>query len=285
MKILISCFGLAICAALLCGCEWTAGGNVDSWNTSQKVDAWTSDSMEWADFSGTYKASGGGVLVKAYAVITSTNQVVAEQLGVGDGSKTAFSGNLGHSPVRSTLTIVVGGYRFTDAGTASTNTGGTIQLAVAPSDGTWGTFNFGTYIWTLEFPAPIAAGTQILADYYYNSTSEEQGNHGKAIYSFVVYQMGSKIQIIDSNGSRYDGNIGNLRLTGDQPVADETGKVVHNGPVEAQFSATGTSQGYQVTIVGVLQGTIAAENLSGRTMKATYIEEAGAQADINASAQ
>ncbi len=265
-KTLLICVGLVGCAILMCGCEWTSGGGVDTWNTSQNGD--------WADFSGTYKAaSGSGALVRAYTVITSTNQVTDQQLGVGDGSTTAFAGNLGHLPERSTLTIIAGGYHFTDPGSGGTNAGGTINLAVTPADGSVGSFNFGTYSWTLSFPAPIAAGTPILASYYYMATSPDQGNHGTAIYSFVIYQTGNNLHIIDSNNGAYDGHMGAISGTTNSSAA------------QASFSVTGASQGYAVTIVGTLQGTVSSGLLSSRLMKATFVEEGGYDADINAVAQ
>jgi len=247
----------------MCGCEWTTGGGVETWSTSQ--------TPSWADFSGSYKAPDGGILVRSFGTTTSTNQVAGEQIGTGNGSATAFSGTLAHAPVRGSLNITVGAYRFTDVGTG---TGGvdTVNLVVTPADGSSGTLNYSTHAWSLVFPAPIAGGSAILAGYYYLGDAS-QGNHGKAIYSLVVYQTGNRLQIIDSNSSSYDGTIGN--------VAGTT-----NGPVVAQFSAAGSSQGYKVTIVGALQGTVSGSGtISDRTMNGTYIEEGGAEADINAVAQ
>ncbi len=279
IKTLLISVALMVGAALMCGCEWTAGGNVDTWNTSQSGD--------WTDFSGTYKAAATGVLVQAYAGTVSTNVVTGQQLDTGDGTRTAFSGNLGHSAARGTLTIIAGAYRFTDSVTnAGTNMAGTVDLTVSPADGSKGTFNFSTFIWTLSFPAPIASGTPIVADYsYFEAAAAQQGNHGKPIYSFVVFQLGNKLQIIDSNNARYDGTIGSIRETGALPTPDEDGVITHSGPIEAQFSATGISQGYKVTIVGVLQGTISGSTLSERIMNATFIEEGGYQADIMAKAK
>lgn len=251
MKTLIICFGLLISLVLLAGCEWT--GNVDSWNESQF-------GTNVADYSGSYKAADGSIIVRAYTISTSTNQVTAEQLGSGDGSATAFSGALAKTPVRGTLTITVGAYRFTDSSSGTTNTTDTVSLSVTPADGSAGTFNYGTRAWALSFPAPIASGSAILASYYYLEESPSQGNHGNAIYSLIVYQVGNRLQIIDNNTSSYEGYVG--------------------AGTPSQFSVTGVSQGYQVTIVGVLQ-----RSGTTRTMNATFIEEGGSQGDIHVSAQ
>ena len=80
-----------------------------------------------------------------------------------------------------------------------------------------------------------------------------------------------------------------MRTTGGIPIdldPSNPNPVPTTGPIVAQFSATGYSQGYNVQIVGVLQGTLTAgTTLSGRNMKATFIEEGGYDADVNGTAQ
>lgn len=281
MKFLIlKCFCIlhfAFCILFLTGCEWTAGSGVDSWD----------DSGNWVDFSGSYKASDGNMLVRQFGAGTAptTNTASSELLATGDGSKTAFSGQTGYTPVRGSLTIfTAGGYRFTD--TAGT-TADTVSLAVTPADGSTGTFNYSTRAWALTFPAPLASGTQIMGSYRYAVVTPIQGNHGNAIYSFIVYQTGNKLQITDSNGTTYEGTMGTVRTTGGLPINANASEAIPptSGPVVAQFSATGVSQGYNVTLVGVLQGTLSsATTLSGRSMTATFIEEAGYEASVSAVA-
>jgi len=279
MKMFLQFMGLTFCMLAFTGCEWTAGSGVNSWD----------DSGNWVDFSGSYKAADGGVLVRAFGVTNSvnTNTVSGELLATGDGSQTAFNGQVGHSPVRGSLTIfTAGGYRFTDsAGTA----GDTVPLSVTPTDGSYGSLTYSTRAWALNFAAPLASGTEIRATYQYiiASNNSNQGNHGNAIYSFVVYQTGNKLQITDSNGAQYEGTMGTVRTTGGKIINanDPTTVLPTTGPVVAQFSATGTSQGYSVTLVGVLQGTLTGStSLSGRSMQATFIEEAGNEADVAAVA-
>ncbi len=280
--------GIGVLALAITGCEWTTGSKVNSWD----------DSGNWVDFSGSYRAADGSILVRAFGAGTnittntfvSTNTVDNEHLDTGDGSRTAFDGRLAGRPVRGSLTIfTVGGYRFTDS---AGGTADSVSLAVTPNDGSTGVFNYSTHAWALTFPAPIENGTELLATYQVVEESTEvnpvQGNHGNAIYTFTVYQTGNKLQLVDSNGARYDGDIGTVRTTGGRVIDlnDSTITPPSTGPVVAQFSATGVSQGYKVTIVGTLQGTLtAAQTLTARSMQATFIEESGAEADVKAVAQ
>ncbi|MDD5484238.1 MAG: hypothetical protein PHP98_11420 [Kiritimatiellae bacterium] len=278
----------AFCLLLLAGCEWTAGGDMATWN----------DRENYADFSGAYKASDGGVLVRAPGVgpgsitntVTATNSVAGELLGTGDGINTAFSSVLAHPPPKSgTLTIVAGGYRFADPGSASA---GTVALTVTPADGSSGSLNLNTGVWTLSFPAPLASGTQILGAYQYLSTSNiviaSQGNHGDPIYTFILYQQGNTIQITDDCGSKYEGYIGSVRTTGGVPIdldPSNPGTAPVSGSIVAQLYATGYSQGYAVQITGTLQGTLSDATLSGRKLQATFVETGGYAADVAGTAQ
>lgn len=285
IKIILTFLGLTTCLLLQSGCEWTTGGGATTWN----------DRENFVDFSGAYKASDGGVLVRKPGAnsgsITNitTNTVSGELLSTGDGTKTAFSGILAHPPpLPGTLTIVVGGYRFADLGSSSA---GTVVLTVSPADGSSGTINLDTGAWTLSFPSPIASGTQILSAYQYLTSvvTPDQGNHGDPIYTFVLYQQGNTIQIVDDCGSKYEGNIGSVRTTGGVPIdLDPSNQltVPTTGPIVAQLYATGYSQGYSVQITGVLQGTLtSASTLVNRTMQATFVEIGGYDADVNGAAQ
>lgn len=262
---------------LLSGCEWTGGGGVDYWDSSG----------DWVDFSGSYKAADGRYLVTRFGTgldtVTSTNIVFSEHIGTADGNSTVFGGNLAHPPIAGSVNIevgAVGGYVFWD----ETGGSGTANLQVSPADGSSGTVNYDTGAWSLSFPAPLARGVMMMASYIYRHTStvSEQGNTGEPIYSFVLYQTGNRIQLIDSNGATYEGQMGSVRTSGGRPP--EPGATPTSGPVEAQFSAYGVSQGYNVTIVGVLQGQLQGAALMNRTMRATYIEEGGREADISAVA-
>jgi hypothetical protein len=291
---LLKCFCIlpsAFCILLLSGCEWSAGTGGGS---SSGLSTWN-DRENFVDFSGVYKAADGGVVVRKAGAGSSsttnttysTNNVSGEILGTGNGSVTAFSGVLAHPTlIRNSLTIVVGGYRFYDS---SSSSAGTVALTVTPADGSAGTINYNTGAWTLSFPAPIANGTQILAAYSYLSTTTEvisnQGNHGDPIYNFVLYQQGNTVQLIDNCNSRYNGYIGNVRATGGTPIDPVNPTTPTAGPIIAQLYAEGVSQGYNVQIVGTLQGTLADGALSSRTLQATFVEEGGYDGNINAAAQ
>lgn len=294
-KILMSACGAfclltsAFCILLMTGCEWSTGGSATTWN----------DRENFVDFSGNYKNSDGSVLVRQFGAgpssttntTTTTNTVSSELLGTGNGTMTFFSGMLANGqPMPGSLTIVCGGYRFNDPGSASA---GTVALTVDPSDGTSGTINLDTGVWAVTIASPLANGTQIIGAYRYLSNTSvvnsNQGNHGKPIYSFVLSQQGNKIKIIDSCNGVYEGTIGSVRTTGGYPIdLDPSNQqpAPTTGPIVAQFTATGYSQGYNVQIAGVLQGTLTAgTTLSGRTMKATFIEDGGYDADVNGTAQ
>src|ERR1035437_9363617 len=98
MKIFSQFIGLIFCLLAFTGCEWTSGGGVNTW----------SDSQNWVDFSGSYRAADGNVVVRQFGATnaittnttstTTTNTVSSEFLGVGDGSKTAFNGQTGSTP-------------------------------------------------------------------------------------------------------------------------------------------------------------------------------------------
>lgn len=276
--------GMGLIMLGLTGCEWTSGGGVDTW---------VSTGYDWANFSGNYRAPDGKVLVREFGVtnnigtISVTNSSRDEVIGTGDGMTTEFSGTVHGVPIPGTLTILVGSYRFTDS---TANTGlGTYTLSVDPADGSIGTINYASRVWTLKFPAPIASGTPIKANYMYLVTQDDagQGNHGQAIYSFVVYHTGNTLRLVDSNGAIYEGNIGDMNTTGgNYDPTDSSAAMPEDAQVFAQFSASGSSAGYAITIAGTLQGEFSSEDsqMINRTMQATFIEAGGYAADIHAVA-
>ena len=295
-KILLPLLALPLFCLIFAGCEWSSSNSND--NLTGAASTWN-DRENFVDFSGSYKASDGGVLVRQSGagsgsstnITITTNSVSGEVLGTGNGSSTAFSGVLAHVPMPHTFTIVVGGYRFSDAGSG---TAGTVNLTVTPADGSSGTLNLDTGAWAVSFPSPIVSGTQLIGAYTYLSRTEvvtpNQGNHGSPIYSFVIYQQGNTIEIIDNCGSIYNGSIGSVRNTGGTPVdlnpANPTAAALSVGPVVAQLYAKGTSQGFSVEIVGVLQGTLTtASTFANRNIKATFIEQGGYSSDISGEAQ
>jgi hypothetical protein len=274
------------------GCDWSGGSGADTWD----------DSNNWVDFSGTYRPQEGQVLVKAFGATNtpgstnySTNIVSGEVLAKANGSDTAYSGYIEQTAIRGSLTIfTIGGYRFTDSSSAG---GDTVSLSVTPNDGSSGTYNYSTRAWALKFPAPLASGTEIQASYSWReehatsgSTIDDSGAHGTPIYSFVVYQTGNKLKMVDSSGSVYEGSLGSVRTTGGTPTDLDPTKALTlpsvSGPVVAQFSVTGVSQGYKVTIVGTFNGYLEGDTFkfTSRTMEATFIEDNGYEGNIKAKA-
>lgn len=270
--------------ALLSGCEWTGGSETTTWDNS----------ANWVDFSGVYRNSGR-IMVTQFGTsggwtnaVGSTNSI-SQLIGRGNGTTTLFEGRLSQRPLPGSLTFVAGAYVFTDSAGSDS---GTAALGVNIHDGTEGTINYASKQYTLRFSYPLDAGAAISASYAYEYIDESdsgsgQGNHGSAIYSFTVYQQGDTLILIDSNGNRYDGKLGSVRVTGGNPPTnpiEESNAILQNGPVSAQFSVTGVVNGYSVTIVGAFQGTRDEERLIGRVMNGTYIEDGGYQADIRGTA-
>lgn len=271
-------------AALLSGCEWTGGSETTTWN----------DSVSWVDFSGVYR-DGGAIMVSQFGssggwtnLVGSTN-TASERLGTGNGVTTMFNGSLAHRPLPGSLTIVAGAYVLSDSEGNSPD--GSASLSVNVADGTEGSINYASAQYTVRFAYPLASDTRIFGSYTYeiiddSDSGSGQGNHGSPIYSFTIYQQGSTLILIDSNGDRYDGQLGSVRVTGASPANPVEGFDYDppNGPVVAQFSATGVANGYQVTIVGTLQGNRADNVFNGRAITGTYIEEGGYQANVNGAA-
>jgi hypothetical protein len=86
----------------------------------------------------------------------TTEQIMGEQLGTGDGATAAYAGNLAHLPCRAgTIVITDGTQRVVDNGN------GVLTGDVAVN----GTFNYATGAYNLVFAAAVANGTAITVDY------------------------------------------------------------------------------------------------------------------------
>ena len=221
-----------------------------------------------------------------YTNSTITTNSIRQRIGVGNGVSTMFESRLRNRPVPGSLTIIAGAYLFSDD--VGNSSEGTANLRVNVSDGTKGTINYATAQYSLLFSYPLASRTTINASYLYISeeisSGTGQGNHGSPIYSFTIYQQGSTLILIDSNGNRYDGELGSVRVTGGNPPTDPItaeNTEIQNGPVVAQFTASGTANGYNISIVGTLQGNRDGAVFKDRTVTGTYIEQGGYQADLN----
>lgn len=268
---------IALCVVSICvlvvfaGCEWSAGGGAETWDSS----------LSGLDFSGTYRHPSGGYMVTVAGdsvVVTNTSTNIASQsLGTCDGVNTFYQGRLSHQPLRGTVSIICGAYLFSDPASGS----GTVTLNVNINDGSTGTINHNTGQWTLRFAAPPNAGTSIRATYQYlhqstqetgATTSGRKGNSGpNGIFSMTLFQVGNQLRITDNNGSVYEGTI-SIATYADDPASRGTNGI-------GQFSVSGNSQGYSVTVVGALEF-----NGAARVMQGSFIESGGNSARVYGTA-
>ena len=256
-KVIVSSMMSAALALVCCSCEWSAGGGADSW----------SDSYSWANFSGTYRGAGNGVLVTDYS--TSGGQTGTGQKNFGSTSTSMdYAGSFGvNSIVGKTVVINFGGTSFVDDGSGNLS-----------GSGGSGNISYSTGNWAVQFTTAPVADQAITGWCDYNGGSS--GASGKTIYSFVVWQTGNELQITDNNGCVYKGSMGEMggTMTGTNslPSAGDT--------AIAQYSAEGTSAaGFKVTIAGNFQGSVSANGtyLENRKMYGTWIEDGGLTGDVN----
>jgi hypothetical protein len=293
MKHLIRNAFVAVLSVGFAGCEWSGGGDSNSWNDSGSI----------ANFNGSYRGSGsGGYLVSQYSTASSgspgsTTTISGETIGTGDGSSTSFGGTLLHSPVVSgSLQITAaGGYSFSDAGSGILN--GSVS-------GTAGSVSYPSGGWSIDLAGnTIAVGATITASYTVtNSGSSSSGvtpGSTDPIYAFNVQQSGNKIKIIDNNGSVYEGSLGDMKTTGNLGSGSQGSTFVNGDQVIASFSAAGRSKaGMHVNMTGNFQGTVQGVStvttksgsstitttsmaLSDRRIIGTWIEDGGMTGDIS----
>ena len=285
----ISCFStslLIVSMALLVSCEWE-GSNSDS--------SFNSAGFSWVNFSGVYRAVGGGVLVSAFTSGTTTpgtpsitNSVTGESVGIGDGG-TLYSGVLNSAPiVPGSLTITAGGSAFIDDGS------GGLSGGVAT-----GSIDYGTGAWSIDMQGfPIDVGVQLRADYSFvvvgtggSGDAGAIGSSGAAIFQFTMFHAGNKIELTDNTGAKYTGKFGKLQTTGgiDATSGGTTGPSPSVGDsAVGEFTAKGVSSaGVSVMIVGTFQGVVSGGAgglfLSNRLMLGSWIEP-GIQGNINGQA-
>jgi hypothetical protein len=131
------------------------------------------------------------------------------------------------------------------------------------------------------------------------SGSGTPGSSGVNIYAFNVQQTGNKLKIIDNNGSVYEGELSNVRTTGNLTSGSSGATLVNGDQVIASFYAAGKSAaGVYVNMTGTFQGTIAGVNqvttragdsvtystsmaLSDRRIMGTWIEDGGKTGNIS----
>lgn len=298
----------------LVGCEWGGGGDNNSWNDSTSI----------ANFSGSYQANGS-YLVSDYtsssssSTGSSTTVTTAGEVNVLNEDKgsipaVSFNGLCTLTPVKpgSFHLFITGGAdgQLTDNGAGvlagSVNKGGGVTVLVS------GTINYDNGAYGVSCP-PVAVnviGKNVTITYTQltggggstttssGSSSSTSGSSGKSIYSFNVQQSGNKVKIIDNNGSVYEGNLGEIKTTGNLSSSASGAGFVNGDQIIAPFSAAGKSgSGMYVNLAGNFQGTVAGVAtvseksgstvtrktsfaLSDRVILGTWIEDGGKTGDI-----
>ncbi len=298
MKHVSGCLALlSVVILMFAGCEWKNTDGSASWD----------DSFSWVNFSGTYRAQDGGEVVVAHGTLTINpdttvtgnvtkveNQKVGEGQGTDIGDPNVYSGILHIDLIPGTVTIVAGGFIFTDDGIGHLTTSGGLAGTVEYTTGAW-SIDFGT--------GGIAEGQDIMATYSYDSRSGGSGGGGgttagdfpwSGIFSMRVEQLGNYVRIVDGKFGQYEGVITTVSNGG----GDMTGTT--SGNIEAQFEVSGAaSDGRAIRIVGSFLGGYIAPSqgdgtagstrtgtgtaygaLMGRILQAIWVEPDGQTADV-----
>lgn len=305
---------IAAMSVALVGCEWTGGGDNNSWNDSTSI----------ANFSGSYQANGD-YLVSDYSsssststgsstTVTSSGELNVLNEDKGTLSSPSFGGQCNLTPVKpgTVHLFLTGGAngQFTDDGAG--NLSGTFTISGVPFPGS-GTISYanGAYGMNLGPVGTAVNGSAITISYTVltggggtttttggTSSSSSPGSSGVSIYAFNVQQSGNKLSIIDNNGSVYSGSFGTVQTTGNLGAGTSGGGLVNGDQVIAPFSASGKSaSGMFVNLTGNFQGTVAGVTtvsttsgstvshqtsfaLSSRVIMGTWIEDGGKTGDI-----
>jgi len=233
-------------ALLIASCEWES-------SSSDSGDTWN-DSYNWINFSGTYRASDGGLLVASSGGDTQV-------IGTGTGSTFTFGDTLDNAP------IVSGSVSVTDGNESLIDSDGDGNLSSTP--GGTGTINYETGAIHVEFFDAPNAGVSVTATYKY------EGGGDSGVYSITVYQHGNLLTFTTSTGLELTGYMGSVSTAGGDSTGGTDGEVVAHFEVSGGgVEITGTFQGdYTAGAVG------ASGTLANRVMQGTWIE-AGGTGDI-----
>jgi hypothetical protein len=304
---------LAVLAVGVAGCEWSGGGDDNSWNDSGTI----------ANFNGNYHASGG-YLVSDYtsssssSTGSSTTVTTSGELNVlneakGTAPAVSFNGICSLTPVKpgSFHLYLTGGAdgQFTDNGggalSGEVNIGGGVTVAASGNI----SYDNGAYSVSCPVSAVNIIGKNVTITYTQltggggsttttSSSGDSPGSSGVSILAFNVQQTGNKIKIIDNNGSIYEGSLGDMRTTGNSG-SGASGDFVNGDQVIASFSAGGKSKsGMYVNLTGNFQGTVEGVTtqtstaagttttktsmaLSNRRIMGTWIEDGGKTGNIS----
>lgn len=286
LLMLLPCIG----SAVFLGCEWSAGGGVDSWD----------DSYNAVNFSGVYRRAGAGYLVSDYTGVGTVTEVVGNT-----------SGGTGGSPSTSASRTQVFGIGASDVtisrtlssipivpGSVSISVGSAFVLrdngagALVSGAGISGTIDYETGAWTIDYGSATVPPNSSITAAYRTYGGMGTGTTGLEIYTFTVHHEGQYLKITDNTGATYEGRMGSIRSSIGQ---DATSGAAIGGTIVAQFTATGTSKaGLPVNMAGTFQGEVLdSENattpeysglnqkvFTNRKMIGTWIEDGGKTGDI-----
>lgn len=267
--------GMVSLVVMLAGCEWEGTDDEDTWDST----------VGWINFSGTYRAADGGLLVRIG--FTSVQRTGFNTLGTGDNMRKSFTGVLTPVVVPGSVFVSDGFEALTDASTGTGSTTNATTGNLTGDKGGSGTINYQTGALSVTFDMEPASGVTVFASYLYeervgggNINDPLQGST-VPIYALTVQQQGNYLRLIDDRGNIYEGQV-YLTETGGGSTGSSAGTVV------GQFEARGTVNGVAVTIVGNLQGAYADPEegeqfgiLVNRTLDATWIETGGMSGMIN----
>jgi hypothetical protein len=292
----IAWIGLGVVALALgvAGCGWETGGDATTWSSA----------YNWVNFSGTYRNAAGGLLVTDYTTgytytppITNTPKPYLTVTGEAQGDfavgDTLFKGTLKHKnivPGSVTITLYNDADTPIDSYSDEDNSNGVLTPG--------GTITYVTGAWKVDRglanPAVQAGYVRATYSYYVANAGDNSGGSGSgsgprpgstgSIYAFNIVQQGQNVKITDNNGATYTGYIGEMRTASGVETTDE-GTPQDGDTLIATIECTGRSAaGRNVKIVGSLQGTVAAQVFTGRTLTGTWIENPGKTGDINGQA-
>ena len=205
-------------------------------------------------------------------------------VGVGDGSKLSFSGQLTPPVYPGSLTITDGTETFEDAagnGILESNYGGT------------GAVNYNTGSFTVNFTVPPSEGREITATYLYVSHDGEPPDVPDPIdvddpdetvlriHRLTVWQDGNVLTLTDNNGREFNGRMGRVEGAGGDTSGQTAGKVI------AHFEA----DGHGIRMVGVFEGQYMPPvedrpdgAMVDRRMRGTWFTDEGMRGNIELSA-
>lgn len=278
-KSLLPVSAIAICAAVLAGCEWGGVHSGESWN----------DAYSWANFTGTYKLVNSLDTATTSSSSSSTGTVTTvTQTKRGscpfsvDENATAAKISTGQINITAgsvTVSCSAGSVKHTwqDNGTGTLVYNGT-------GDGYNGTISYTTGAVTLNFGSTHSKYSGVV-EYSYTGTKTSggssddsgsgSGKKGPPITWLNLNQKGNLLSFQDSNGTTYSG-----KITGASVPKEDEGGYMMSGHIRFTFEAT-CNQNTRITLSGSISGDYSGSTsktggvLANRTIDAIYHSGSG----------